>query len=177
MGQLQDLIKTYGKCPRSGTSAPTGFYPIVWTDKWLFMMSKYSPTLCPYLHVPNKLSDQSELLLNKPFLRKHWKMDELEVEDILHRLGNSSPACSGTVEIDCCGTQRIMEQLGNKIGTGCSYLNHQRRWLLKPGTEWNGTDYSIPFFSGFFALKPYSHSLNPKNFNLGIPNPKSKLFS
>ena len=31
-------------------------------------------------------------------------------------------------------------------------------WLLKPGTEWNGTDYSVLFSSGFFALKPYSNS-------------------
>ena len=36
----------------------------------------------------------------------------------------------------------------------------------------NGIDHSIPFFSGFFAMKPCC----PKNFDLGIPNRKSKPF-
>ena len=43
------------------------------------------------------------------------------------------------------------------------------------------TERTIPlrfFFPRFFALKPYCIylPLNPKNFDLGIPNPKSKLF-
>ena len=41
----------------------------------------------------------------------------------------------------------------------------------------NGTDYSIPFF--FRILRPEAIqylSLNPKTFDFGIPNPKSKLF-
>ena len=39
---------------------------------------------------------------------------------------------------------------------GVAWLMCQIRWLLKRGMEWNGTDYSIAFFSGLFILKPYS---------------------
>ena len=43
------------------------------------------------------------------------------------------------------------------------------------GIEWNGLFHSVLFW----ILCPeaiQSPFLNPKNFNLGVPNPKSKLF-
>ena len=39
------------------------------------------------------------------------------------------------------------------------------RWLLKPGTEWNGTERNAPYFSGYLL----------KFFDLGLGIPKSKF--
>ena len=60
----------------------------------------------------------------------------------------------------------------------CIYTFSAVGWLLKPGTEWNGKDHSaIPFFSEFFDLKPFCISpYTPKSLDLGINNPKLKLF-
>ena len=55
-----------------------------------------------------------------------------------------------------------------------------QQWLLKPGTEWNGMERNRLFYPILFQiLRPEAiqyHSLNPKNFDFGIPNPKSRVF-
>ena len=47
------------------------------------------------------------------------------------------------------------------------------RWLLKPGTERNRLFHFVLF--QILHHEAMQHSLNLKNFDLGIPNPKSNL--
>ena len=75
----------------------------------------------------------------------------LDVQYLISGDGYAPPPMVGFVRV-----RQRFSSLSSSAQVWCDRVtNICNAWLLKPGTEWNGTDYSIPFLSRFFHLKPY----------------------